>query len=558
MKTLIFLFLIIAAPQQVLAALCSKVPNGQPCTPDPGPETDAAKQAILKLVKLAKTADVEVKLLEAEYRAVRGKSENSHEYEMEYLACERYRVKKMAQDQLYKEAMERTARLYHVAPAAKTLTTAKPTDSTIDYAAGLTATWDPQVTDSGDRTYLAIKVDGSDGLSHYGGLVSMDPNKPDGLEGLTLVDGRVLISKGVFDIAFKNGNPGFLARVLYHESRHFNRLSQAATDGTGVLRGWASREEEELAAYKADVAMLSAFGLTEAQENTLKAKRDEFARKIKNNELTTHAVDPQQENLWRTYYNETQLNLEYDYKNLKHIVDQARLEQGERVQRENEERARVAREEQERKSRLIEEARNTRSRIERNMSEDAARCGYRLEYAGPEDRTIIGFRNGEILHSFRDPASPPDWYNFQFMLMISRACDAANMQPPRVGIEACNGGYAAMSAPMSYELHLDLYFANKPDSGNVACVEHILKNKSRISDAKSFAKTIADYQKGLRKKEAEEQKKDEKRREKERAIERSKNYRDPDEGRRPPDDGGRTPTDPDHDEVWKRVNPIIR
>ncbi|MBI2387225.1 MAG: hypothetical protein HYV14_14630 [Elusimicrobia bacterium] len=89
------------------------------------------------------------------------------------------------------------------------ITIGQPAEADMQYMAGLKATWGPEVTDSGPGVKLAVRIDGSDGKPHFMGATKMDPYKPEGRFAVTLLDGRVLISKDTFQIAVDKKNLGF-------------------------------------------------------------------------------------------------------------------------------------------------------------------------------------------------------------------------------------------------------------------------------------------------------------------------------------------------------------
>lgn len=332
MKRISLALCLFMASQNALADLCSESNPGVPCMPDPGEETTQAKKKILRLISLAARVEPEVKRLEANYRTVRNDPNASDEEKFE--ACEPYRKAKLAQDRLYKEAMNKTSELYHARPHdTGPLVIGVPSDPAISYVAGLSAVWDPQVTDSGPGVKLAVKVIGLDGQARYAGAVSMNPDRPGGYKAITIEDGRVLILKGVFNRALKDNNPGVLASVLYHEARHFNRLSREV-DGSATALGWTSIEEEELGAYNGEVITAKFFGLTTAQTDELIALRQENRDKLNRGKRSSRAIDPHQEALWRDYYETHQINLEDEYAALKITVDAARREQAEVYKRE--------------------------------------------------------------------------------------------------------------------------------------------------------------------------------------------------------------------------------
>lgn len=309
----ILLALCLLVPSQGFAAYCSKVKGNEPCTPDPGDETDLAKQDILDIIASAQKTEAMVRKLEKAYLTIRKNPSSTDQEKLD--AFEAYRGEKIAQDQLYKDALEATATLYHVRPNSQDVQIAPSKDPAIGYTKGISAPWNPQVTDSGPGVKLAIRVKGSDGRDHYSGAVSMDPAKPDGLLGITIEDGRVLILKDVFTMAAKTGNPGIIAITLYHEAQHFNRLSH--TSGLSRKRhGWGSPEEEEAYAYTASAGMADVFQINGSLRDSQRQHRDRNLKRLSQGQISSRTIDPGQESLWEAYYRDQQLNLEEEYEKL--------------------------------------------------------------------------------------------------------------------------------------------------------------------------------------------------------------------------------------------------
>lgn len=89
---------LLLSPTSASAALCSVAPERTPCTPDPGPETDSAKENIKEFIKHAQGLEPFVQQLRAEYLAVR-ESSASDENKLE--ACRKYFAAVAAQEQSY-------------------------------------------------------------------------------------------------------------------------------------------------------------------------------------------------------------------------------------------------------------------------------------------------------------------------------------------------------------------------------------------------------------------------------------------------------------------------
>lgn len=324
MKTLFLTFCLLAGAQSARAGLCSETPAGIPCRPDPTEETAAAKAKILKKISTAQSLERDVKRLEAAYRAVRDNPNST--LEEQFAACETYRRRKVVQDSLYKEALNLTEELYQVGPEKRVVSIGVPKDPAIGYVVGLSAGWDPQVTDSGPGVKLALKVEGSDNKLHYTGAVSMDPSQPDNHEALTTQDGRVLVLKGMFDLALKKKNPGILARLLNHEAKHFEHLCRELTEGK--FTGWDSPEYEETGAYLADVVTAKdLFGMSDADVAVLRTHYEANRKALNRGQATSRAITPTQEALWKAQYENVQINLEDELAKLQAMVTASRAQQ---------------------------------------------------------------------------------------------------------------------------------------------------------------------------------------------------------------------------------------
>lgn len=527
-----------AISQSAFATLCSKEKTGGPCTPDPGKKTDDAKDNIIALIKRAQSAETTVKRLEAEYRAARDNPDTSKEQdERRYLACEAYRVKKLAQDQLYKDALDQTEALYHVRPRRTNLTIAKPDDPVLHYTEGLPAAWNPKVTDSGPNVVLLVRILGSDNQYHYDGIM-MDPSLESAKQALTFQDGRTVILKDSFDIAVKNNNPGFLANLLYHESRHFNQLDRPAIDDPKKRRGWASEEEDELSAYRAALRMARAFGLTKAQREGLQTSIDTYDMEVAHGRLTRLSDSPTaQENLRGLYA--AQINLEEEFAGLKKRVEDARARQLAEADRQRAERERLAREEKERQAQEQENIRQGRRTAElyarQELLNELARCWYQPIYRNRADQTVIAFRDEDARHNYRDDGAARDFLGLKILLLITRACDLveADIQPEN--IKACNDAAPSLRDPMSYDLRQQISEANS--GRNMECVDDILANAPRILDSASFNKVVAEHQKRHLKKKAVDRKRDRKERERDERDRERRDERPP--AHTPPPAGGR-------------------
>lgn len=558
MRASLALAMVLALAHQANALPCSKAPPGYPCTPDSGDETKAAKKEILDLIERAKNQEANVAKLKDAYLAVRGKT--AIDDETKFAACESYYNARKAQDQLYKAALDKTEALYHVGPDHARLTVEKPSDPAIGYVEGLTANWDPQVTDSGPDVLLAVKIHGSDNKDHYGGAV-MDPstkdNKP-GIQAMTFEDGRTVILKASFDLALRNKNPGFLAHLLYHESRHFNQLSRDSGDGSGNRRGWASTEEDEKDAYNDDVAVAKLFGLTKKQVDGMNESLATYTDAVANNRLTKLKSDPKTQATIRDYYENRQVNIADEYGALKLKVDAARAAQAEAQ--------RIDRERREEAARL---AAAPRVATRAEMEALAARCGYRLTDDTRAERTpegeiirvggenITGFKDNDQFHYFNSRFQTQiDLGDLEIAFLVARACQDMEVYPGSFAppaAKACNDSARLLRARATNADYTDRFDYLFGESRlRPACVTNILANASKLTDTAAFNRVLSDYQEPIIKMRKAELKR-ERRQERDERERRENESRGRNESR----DNSGPHSSPDHDEVWRRIAPII-
>lgn len=309
MRPRLFLMLcLMSLPGNVRAEYCSKSPDIAPCTPDPGPETDRAKQKIFDYINKGRGKEAIVRAARANYMAIR--ADPNADLQARHTAAQRYYYEKMGQEAMYKVALNLTQELYRVKPQnAETFQIGRPSEQAMSYMAGLYATWGPEMTDSGPGVKLAIKVTGSDGRDYFSGAVSLNPDQPGNFLALTLEDGRVLILKDTFHRALERNNPGYLARVIHHESKHFDRLSHGSTDASGLRKSWASPEEEESSAYRMDLEVADTFGLTSRDLEEIRQWRRRYREAVLRGHLTRRAPSPQERSKWENYYKTQQVNI---------------------------------------------------------------------------------------------------------------------------------------------------------------------------------------------------------------------------------------------------------
>lgn len=473
----------------------------------------------MDLIAEAKLMDEKVEELRANYIAVRDSAYKTDPQKL--TACFFYRRKKLEQDRLYELAMEKTAELYHVKPDKTDIVIGKPDDPRMNYIWGSTATWKPQVTESGPDLKLALKINGADDLPHYLGATKMNPFEDKGKAAVTVPDGRVLILKGSFDLALEKENPtGFLASLIYHESRHFNQLSRPR-EGSAVRRSLGSNEADEMRAYLDVIDHATDFGLSEDDLKFFNKMLTTNRQAVLDNKLTYPGLTPAQEEEWKTAYQQ-QLNLEEEYADLqakheKTMLWLKNLEIEKRAERERlarEEQERAEQEQRAREEENVRQSKQTAAFYERQeFLNEIARCWYTPIYRNLSDYTIIGFEDdGYRRHYYNYENGTPSVQDLKIMALIMRACDDVDRHIPPDKHKACNDAAPELRNPMRYDLMQNIEKATVYASAE--CVNTIMANRAKINDSRSFEKVVAEFHKADNRKKAEKDK--QKRKEKER------------------------------------------
>lgn len=528
MKSLILAISLLPITSMVSAAPCSPTSKG-PCTPVQDGAYDEIHAEILSLIEDAQTAEPAVKEVREYFLHTRG----NHHYTAEdrMIAFLQYRDAITAQDALYEQALNKTADLYHVRPLhTGTITIGQPDDADKQYMTGLRAFWRPKATDSGPGVNLAVRIEGNDG-PHYMGATKMDPRQPGGRLGTTLDDGRVLITKDTFAIAIEKGNLGFLAAVIYHETRHFDRLSWK--DKSGKNRSWATPDEGERDAYEAEARMGRVFGLSDADIAGLKSQARAYAKALETGIPITDAhLDLAQENTWKNYYDHVQINLEEEYAKLRKAVkDESARQKGDQEQR------RLARE----KAAREEQARRNEQTWQR-IEAAALQCGYQVAYQG-NTGNFLGFERQNDYLLFSEINRPAlDVGDLKIMLLIGNTCFGIKQNVWQAPPPACNDSASVLHARASlsdFPAKLNAMFGAR--SSRSACVNEILDRASEIGDTPAFNRFATAYQKEL-KKAADKREKDA----------REESEREKRERRRNRGGGGTRPPPPsdDQDYIW--------
>lgn len=480
------------------AAPCSQTRSG-PCTPDENETTQEAENAILDLIDDARRLEPVVKKSFADYMAIR--DDKSIPASARQATFKVYSDVKLEQDALYDSVINKTAELYHVRPKHKgTFTIGEPTEQDDQYMTGLTAEWSPQVTESGPGVRLALRIEGND-RTHYTGATKLDPKQAGGRYAFTLPDGRVFIMKDTILMAWDKENLGFLAAVLYHETRHHDKLSW--TDKTGKNRSWSTDDEEERAAYAAQAKMGPIFGLTADEIAELKGQSQLYENAVNTGvPINNFHLDSTQEEKWRHYYENVQVNLSEEYNKLeKEVSDESTAQQAERnrqLAKLNEERERLKRDEE-----------NQRQYYREKMENEAAACGYTFIIRSRETDAVMGIKGLQVSHYFTsDGVLPFNSKDIKIVLLLTRICDAV-----RGGYEQseCNDSTSAIRERASsgeLKIQLDHILGQTSEvlikTDTRACVDFFISNAAAISDWRSLDKITGKYRKHQAKKERED------------------------------------------------------
>lgn len=220
-----------------------------------------------------------------------------------------------------------------------------------------------------------------------------------------------------------------------------------------------------------------------------------------------------------------------------------------RARLEHEERARV--ETERRKQEIADAPERERRQFRAAVEFEAEQCGYRVGYHS-DGETITGFHG--IDDSSRFPFSrhwvPWDFGDIKVVFLMTRVCGQLESRPNEPAPPACNGAAELLHERVGRGDFLPKleYLAAGP-SGMYPlysyCLQELMASWDKIRDAKSFDKVVAKYQKQLIKRLKRDAKIEERiRRNRERGpAQPPPRERDSDPGHK----------DPDHDEVWRRI-----
>lgn len=510
------------------AAPCP-APKGTPCRP-----TAEVKQALLTALDEVSRKRSEVVTAEFAWTNARTMGDKAEEL----LQCEAWLK---AQDEFAAStalALERIQTAYNVGPQFSAGVAHKPTtpSTTYGWVEGLPIKWRPTISATNEEYREVVAADGT---KHYiGGF-------PNNQAGSTSITGEVIVSYQTVIDAIYGKNPGIIAEILFHEGKHFDELA-----GTG----WSYREPGEVMAYSAAIAHHESFELDKPNDPAANAAKENlFANEyaVKEGRLTEITLSAETEAKIKVIVeNEFQVRAALiNYHNqLKIDVAKLRAEEKKRFQTEaafrEQEEARRAREEAEAPERRKRE-------FFAQMDSEAAKCGYTIHW-DENHEAMIGF-NG---YTERFPLNarkrvPFDFGDLQLIFLMTRACGEIESRTQTPAPPACNDAAPLLRERVGRgDFLAKLEYLAAGQSGMYPaysyCLQELLANADKIGDTKSFDKVVLSYQKRLVKRLAKEAKQERRNKEIEDANKRHRNRREP---REKPDQR----KDPDHDEVWRRI-----
>jgi len=290
---------------------------------------------------------------------------------------------------------------------------------------------------------------------------------------MTLADGRVLFLKGFFDIVLEKNNPGVLARVLYHEAHHFDRLPG----------GWGNIDKEERDAYARDVKMAKVFGLKQEDIDDLISNRDEYANAVKTGiPLTNTSLTPLQEATWKNHYEQLQVNLEEEFEAL---TLEAAAKREALKRRQEEERAAREKAENERMQREEERKRESKARVLNEYRAAASNCG--LTPIMTKGNLTLGFKAGQSANVYF--TEPVTLEQAKASMLMTRACWVGTGGTPEDS--PCTDALGAMksnwaNAGFRHGLELDA------DSGDIdSCLRAIREDNDPPQDMRALNKRVS-------------------------------------------------------------------
>lgn len=294
-----------------MAAPCPK-PAGTPCTPDA-----AKKDELLSEMREVISQRSKVSEAERKWKTLGGGKDK----EVELAAFEAFMKTLSVFERKSAEMIRDVESAYNAAPLVKRGTARKPVGGKMSWIEGMPAEWRPRLSFA-DDVYRRYKA--NDGSEHYGATNLA------AYSGNTFPDGEALISAEVLAAAIQDKNPGVIGQVIFHEGRHFEKLTST---------GWAHREEEELRAYSAVLANAGAFELSQDWEKVQRDSIEENREAIRNNRKSIFVVSPAEERQIKAIVEaqeKGQRGLEEYYQGLKeHVVLLRAQAEAERRQSDN-------------------------------------------------------------------------------------------------------------------------------------------------------------------------------------------------------------------------------
>lgn len=521
------LLMLVSAP--LLAGTCP-APKGQPCRPN-----GAVKYELL--LALETVSQKRSQVIDAEFAWKNAKDKGDKPGEL--LQVEAWLKAQAEFTDSCAGAVERIQTAYNVAPLTSAGVAHKPTtpSSTFGWAEDLPIQWRPRIS---AVTEEYKEVVAADGTKHYIGTMS------DNEAGYTSIAGDVVVSYQTVIDAVMRKNPGIIAEILFHEGKHFDQLAST---------GWSYRETGEVMAYSAAIAQHESFELDQPNDPAANAAKENLFRNeyaVKAGRLTEITQSAESEATIKAiveYQAQARAALVKYHDQLKIDVENLRAEDKKRLDAE----AVVREQEAARRAREAAEAPARRQKeFFAQMDSEAARCGYKINW-DENHEAMLGFGEGYMSFPLRPRQRVPfDFGDLQVVFLMTRVCGDIEFSPQRPAASACNGAASLLGERVARgDFGPKLaYLAAGPEGwypSRSECLQELLANAEKISDAQSFDKVVAKYQKRLIKRLAKEAKNERRNREIDEANKRARNRREP---REKPD----PPPDPDHDEVWRRID----
>lgn len=523
------LLVLLSAPLH--AAPCP-APKGTPCRP--AAEVKQALLAALDEVNRKRSEIISAEFAWANARTMGDKAE-------ELLQCEAWLK---AHDEFAASAalaIDQIQTAYNVGPQISAGIAHKPTtpSTTYGWVEGLPIHWRPRISLATQEYKEIIAADGS---KHYIGGVS------DNEAGYTSIAGDVVVSFQTVIDAVIGKNPGIIAEILFHEGKHFDRLAGA---------GWSYRESEEVLAYSAAIAQHESFELDKPNDPAANAaKANLFANElaVKEGRLTEITLSAETEaKIKAAVEREVQVRaglIKY-HDQLK--IDAAKLRDDEKERLETE--AAFREQEEARRAREAAEAPELKKRVFfAQLDSEAAKCGYTIHWDADHE-AMLGF-NG---YTERFPLNPRkrvpfDFGDLQVVFLMTRVCGEIESRTQTPAPPACNDAASLLRERVGRgDFREKVEYLAAGQSGMYPtysyCLQELLANADKIGDTKSFDEVVLSYQKRLVKRLAKEAKQERRNKEIEDANQRHRNRREP---REKPDQR----KDPDHDEVWRRIDKL--